>query len=130
MSLFTENDSRLLEKTLQIREALVDNLIKKELPTNHKDIDSFTNLLESIDRSILGKAKIKVEDSNAKANEETKEILRGLLLDLHRNNTANVSTASANRSEIPTYKPMNMELNPGELILKQDDVSPQEVLGD
>ena len=130
MSLFTENDTRLLEKTLQIREALVDNLIKKELPTNHKDIDSFTNLLESIDRSILGKAKIKVEDSNAKANEETKEILRGLLLDLHRNNTANVSTASANRSEIPTYKPMNMELNPGELILKQDDVSPQEVLGD
>lgn len=130
MSLFTENDTRLLEKTLQIREALVDNLIKKELPTNHKDIDSFTNLLESIDRSILGKAKIKVEDSNAKANEETKEILRGLLLDLHRNNTANVSTASANRSEIPTYKPMNMELNHGELILKQDDVSPQEVLGD
>lgn len=126
MSLFTENDTRLLEKTLQIRESLVDNLLQKELPTSSRDIDSFTNLLESIDRSVLGKAKIKVEDVNAKANEETKEVLKSLLLDLHRNNT--VSSVAASTGEIPAYKPVNMDLNPGELIIKQDPLSPKDIL--
>ena len=125
MSLFTENDLRLLEKTLSIREALVDNLIKKELPTSPKEIDSFTNLLESIDRSILGKAKVKVEDANSKANEETKEILRSLLLNLHSNTEPHGYTS--NEASVPEFKPLNLEVNSGELIIGQDQIDMENI---
>lgn len=127
MSTFTENDLRLLDKTLQIREQLVDNLLKESLPKSSKEIDSFTNLLESIDRSVLGKAKIKIEDSTSKANEETKELLRSLLVDLHKNATPTVNL-SLQVNEVPEYKPSNINISDGELICKVDNLDVESII--
>lgn len=127
MSTFTENDARLLDKTLQVREQLVDHLLKDPLPKAARDIDSFTNLLESIDRSVLGKAKIKIEDTNAKANEETKDILRSLLLDLHKNSGNHLNTVHAPR-ELPEYKSTEMNVFEGELIHKVDTLDVKSIL--
>lgn len=124
---FTENDVRLLDKTLSIRERIVDNLLTKELPTGSRDIDSFTNLLESVDRSIFGKAKIKIEDVNSKANEETKDLLRSLLIDLHRN-TSNPKSTLDSVVESPEYKPSDMNVNAGELIPKVDNIDVKAIL--
>jgi len=125
MSLFTENDLRLLEKTISIRERIIDNLLKNELPTKARDIDSFTNLLESVDRSILGKAKIKIEDSTTKINEETKEILKSILLDLHKQSEVNTFS---NMKEIPNFESKGLEINEGELIIGQDDINIKSIL--
>lgn len=116
--IFTDEDARLLEKTISIRERLIDNIVKKELPTKDKDLVAFTNLLESIDRSIFNKAKIKIEDTNSKNNEETKEVLKNLLITLHN---SNVTEAPITR-ESPEFKSTNMELIEGELIVKNDDI--------
>ena len=127
MSTFTENDSRLLDKTLHIREQLIDNLLTQKLPTAARDIDSFTNLLESVDRSILGKAKIKIEDTNSKANEETRDMLRSLLLDLHKTGTVYDGSATTVR-EVPEFKSSELPVHSGELIPKMDSIDVKAIL--
>jgi hypothetical protein len=120
---FTVEDIRLLEKTISIRERLIDNLMKREeLPTKPREIDSFTNLLESVDRSIFTKTKINIEDTQNKVNEETKEILRDLLLDLHKGNNRQPQTVTR---DVPVFVPTTDIPSEGELIPKidQTDVS-------
>lgn len=134
MSLFTENDARLLDKTLVIREQLIDNLLKQELPTKARDIECFTNLLESVDRSILAKAKVKVEQDANKTNEETKAILKGLLMELHNNPNpvieGPVIEGTAVRvQEAPEYQPPGgVEVHSGELIPKVDNIDVKALL--
>lgn len=121
-STFTEEDLRLLEKTISIREKLIDNIVSKELPTRDKDLVAFTNLLESVDRSIFNKAKVKIEDANSKNNEETKEILMELLLNLHKSN----NTETPTKRELPEFVSTNCDINEGELILKNDVLNVKE----
>lgn len=116
-STFTADDIRLLEKTIGIRERIIDNLMKGDLPTKARDVDSITNLLESVDRSIFGKVKINLEETNNKVNEETKEILKDLLINLHKDNA--VSAVSTTK-EPPTFIAPEMEIMEGELMIKQD----------
>lgn len=115
---FSIDDIRLLEKTISIRERMIDNIAKQEnLPTKPREVDSFTNLLESVDRSIFAKAKIKIDDSNSRVNEETKEIMKDLLLNLHKNQTP----ASAQvKHEAPVFQPTGRQVKEGEIIPKQD----------
>lgn len=102
MSLFNDTDKRLLNKTLELREKIVDNYVNKKLPESSKDIDSLTNLLESIDRSILSRAKLKIEESNSKNLEETKQIMIDLVMNLHKSNNNNIPQETEKR---------NIELN-------------------
>lgn len=127
MSLFTENDARLLDKTLVIREQIIDNLNKSELPTKARDIDAFVNLLESVDRSILAKAKVKVDDSVNKTNEETKQVLKDLLMELHSGTFTTVQS-SVPEYNAPEYISGSMELNEGELIPKVDSIDVKAIL--
>lgn len=127
MAAFGENDIRLLEKTLFIREQIVDAILKEKISTKPRDVDSFTNLLESIDRSVIGKAKVNIEDTNSKNNEETKEILKGLLLELHKGDET-LSIAPVINNDIPVFKPTGMEILPGETILKMDVVDTSNLL--
>ena len=115
---FSIDDIRLLEKTISIRERMIDNITKQEnLPTKPREVDSFTNLLESVDRSIFAKAKIKIDDSNSRVNEETKEIMKDLLLNLHKNQ----SPASVEpKHEAPVFQPTGRQVKEGEIIPKQD----------
>lgn len=128
MSLFTENDIRLLDKTLLIREQLIDNLMKGELPSKARDVDCFTNLLESVDRSVLAKAKIKVDSDANKTNEETKAILKGLLMELHSNPGSSFDLPASQFHEVPEYQPGEIDVNDGELIPKVDSIDVKALL--
>ena len=129
MSLFTENDARLLDKTLVIREQLIDNLLKQEMPTKARDIECFTNLLESVDRSILAKAKVKVDENANKTNEETKAILKGLLLELHNNPGQVIEGSATLVCDAPEYQPTSgVEVHSGELIPRVDNIDVKALL--
>ena len=121
-SSFTLEDIRRLEKTIGIRERLLDHLTSGELPKGARDVEVLTSLAESMDRSIFSKAKISIDEANNKINEETKEVLRDLLLDLHKNTAA--PTAADGQPvaprEAPTFAPSGMNVNEGEMIHKQD----------
>lgn len=117
---FTLDDIRLLEKTIEIRERLVNNLFDgvKDLPTKPREIDCATNLLESIDRSIFAKAKIKIDDSNSAVNAETKEVLKDLLLNLHKNSN---NQAREMNAQTPEFVSQGTVVKEGELIPKIDN---------
>lgn len=125
MSLFAENDVRLLDKTLIIREQLIDNLIKNPLPTSPRDLEAFTNLLESVDRSILAKAKIKVDENANKTNEENRQLLKGLLIELHTNpaEVGVINIEPNSNRKVPEYQSVAIEVNPGELISGTDNIN-------
>lgn len=132
MSALSVEDIRLLEKTINIRERMIDNLLKAELPTKARDIDSFTNLLESVDRSIIQKAKISIEENTNKINEETKAVLTDLLLGMHKGeiNQLNMSQETLNNREPPKYVPTGIDINPGTLIPGSDVVSMSDIKRD
>lgn len=130
MTAFTVEDIRLLEKTQSIKERMIDNLMApgKELPVKPREIDSYVNLLESVERGILGKAKINVEDAGNQLKEGTKEALLEVLLSLHKGEGPVTVEGQVVGSEIPTYTPQGVELNKAVLIPKIDTISMADVI--
>lgn len=125
MSSFSVEDIRMLEKTQSIKERMIDNLmgIGKELPVKPRDIDSYVNLLESAERTILGRAKINSEDTSNKIQEGTKEALTELLISLHKG-AIPAPVEDVNRiDQVPTYVPQGLEVSDGSIIPKIDHVS-------
>lgn len=125
---FSPEDIRLLEKTISIREKIIDNYLAKEsLPTKPRDVESLTNLLESVDRSIFSKAKIAVQESANQINEETKESLRHMLLEMHKSNNVTVDITAQVR-EIPSFVPVGTSVSEGELVRKLDIIDADSIL--
>lgn len=129
MSIFTEIDLERLESTHKLRERMMAQLASGEkLATGAKDVESLTGLLDSMDRSIFARAKLELDDTTNKVNEETKTVLRELLLDLHKNSGNNIITVnqgSANCNQ--EYVPSNISITDGELVLRLDNIAPEMV---
>ena len=129
MSNFTEDDIRLLEKTKSIKERMIDNLfaVGKELPSKPRDIDSYTNLLESLERSVFDRVKISIDEASNKIQEGTKEVLTELLISLHKGEVPTPVENLGRLENIPVYSPQGIEVNSGVLIPKIDNVSLSDV---
>lgn len=129
MSNFTEDDIRLLEKTKSIKERMIDNLfaVGKELPSKPRDIDSYTNLLESLERSVFDRVKISIDEASNKIQEGTKEVLTELLISLHKGEIPTPVENLDRLEDIPVYSPQGIEVNSGVLIPKIDNVSLSDV---
>ena len=129
MSNFTEDDIRLLEKTKSIKERMIDNLfaVGKELPSKPRDIDSYTNLLESLERSVFDRVKISIDEASNKIQEGTKEVLTELLISLHKGEIPTPVENLERLEDIPVYSPQGIEVNSGVLIPKIDNVSLSDV---
>lgn len=122
-SSLTPDDVRILEKTLNIREQVVDNLMKGDLPTKAREVDSFVNLLESMDRSVLGRAKIKIEESSQQVDEATKQVLTDLLLSLHSGKVPEGLGLDEASISAPAFESTGDTVLEGELIRKTDFLS-------
>lgn len=120
MATFTDEDVRRLELSMQLREELLLKL-KAEDRKDVGYVNSFTNLAESLDRSILSKAKIKVEEEANKTSAANKEAILEFMMAVHSNASAPI-TSKVER-EIPKYIPTGEEqVIDGELITKEDKI--------
>lgn len=121
---FTPEDLTVLEKTQAMRLRLAENIMGKpdtELPKKPAELMATTNLLESIDRSILGRTKLRIDDDSAKDAAQSKELLRSLMLELHQNRGAPAAPIPLTlNAEAPVYTPSGSTVTPGELILRTD----------
>lgn len=121
---FTPEDLTVLEKTQAMRLRLAENIMGKpdtELPKKPAELMATTNLLESIDRSILGRTKLRIDDDSAKDAAQSKELLRSLMLELHQNRGAPSAPVPLSlNAEAPVYTPSGGTVTPGELILRTD----------
>jgi ribosome maturation protein Sdo1 len=74
-------DQRRLEFTLKTRENIVGALLKKgPVPESTEDRAILMQSLDGMDRTILSRAKIKSDDSNAKSEAEMAKSIANLLL--------------------------------------------------
>lgn len=128
-AVFTEQELIALDKTQAMRMRLAELIMSKDddkLPQKPAELMAATNLFESIDRSILGRSKLRIEDSSAKDDAAHKEILRNLMLEMHQNKGvvtlpgAPAPTPLTLSAEAPVYTPSGSTVTPGELILRTD----------
>ncbi len=69
----TAIDENRIERTLTIREKLIDLLQEEGVPTDKADKTMLIQLLDGMDRTVLAKSKLK---SDAKSNKEQTEMTR------------------------------------------------------
>lgn len=126
-STFTPEDTLVLDKTQKMRERLADVIMAKpdaELPRKPAELMAVTNLLESIDRSVLGRTKMRIDDDSSKNDTANKEILRELMIQMHQNQGCLPHPSeplTLNQGvDTPVYTPTDKGVQPGELILKTD----------
>ena len=79
MSLFDLEDQQRLERTQQLRDRIVTELTKDQLPTDAEDRKFLMDALNGIDRVVLTKARLKSDDNSRKSNEETAKTIAALL---------------------------------------------------
>lgn len=120
-------DIALLDLTMGLRERMVRKITKLEeekLPAKASEILAVTGLLDSVDKTVLAKAKLRLEEESAQANEAHSSILRSLMIQLHSNVPQAVSTVAPR--ELPAYTPQTLEIKAGELIQGSSCAAPSE----
>ncbi len=122
MSTMSQEELALLEKTIKLRERMLDHITNTEaLPTKPREVDSVVNLIESLDRSIFGKAKIKIDDANSKTQEENKEVLRSFLLGMHKGEISRQDPpVQVSEYSPPVFESRGTEVSEGEVYIGDD----------
>lgn len=120
-------DVALLDLTMGLRERMVRKITKLEeekLPAKASEILAVTGLLDSVDKTVLAKAKLRLEEESAEANEAHSNILRALMIQMHSNVPQNAPVGTAR--ELPMYASQALEIKTGELIQGSSCAAPNE----
>lgn len=126
---FTNEDVTLLDKSMRLRERIMDNFARlpdDQLPRKPAELMAVVNLAESVDRTIIQKAKLNIDKENGEDDKVTKTLLKQLMLDLHTNKPISSLPGETTRTA-PEYVPTaDIKINDGELIKKADTISLEE----
>ena len=80
-TLFTDQDQQDLQKTQDIRRKIVDQMfVNNRVPADAEDRDLLMKALESMDKQVLSRAKIKSDDQANKDQKNVANVIAGLLL--------------------------------------------------
>lgn len=95
-------DQALINLTLSTREKIVNSMTKNgTLPSTNEDRAFLLSALDGIDRTVLSKAKIKSDDSNAKTESEIAKNVASVLLRLESKRTINNRNNSIDAVTLP-----------------------------
>lgn len=73
-------EARLINKGLKIREQIVDALfVDNKIPSSEEDRELLMRAIEGSDRTILGKAKLKVDKDNNGSAQEVAKVMASIL---------------------------------------------------
>jgi len=118
-SIFLPEENRLLNKTIDIREKIVDHLLEDGLPHKTSEIRVINELLNSIDSQILGKVDRRLKNDDNKNQEDVVLIISEMLKNI------NAKKASVQIEE------RNIELTeglrPDEIVLGEDKIEYEEL---
>lgn len=79
MAAFTDEETTLLKKSIELRNRLIDNLSEGELPTDRRDIRLFMELLGQQDSSINTMANTRLKSKEIDENSDLKDAVVELL---------------------------------------------------
>ena len=79
--IFLPEESRLINKSLKIREQIVDKILEDGIPTDNRKIRVINELLSAMDNLVLGKADRRLKKQENEDNGQLTEIVRTFLLE-------------------------------------------------
>ena len=122
--LFLPEEMRILNKTLRIREEVVDELVKDGVPTNSRDIRVLNEVLNAMDANVLGRVDRRLKKQEEENNGRVTEMVKELLINLSKEDTVNVSTEY---KEIELNDDTVIDLVPGEDKIGYEEISIEEI---
>jgi len=79
--IFLPEESRLINKSLKIREQIVDKILEDGIPTDNRKIRVINELLSAMDNLVLGKADRRLKKQENEDNGQLTEIVKTFLLE-------------------------------------------------
>lgn len=80
MAIFTDDELELLKDNIKKRQTVLATFFeKKEIPNDKDSVTSMAKLLDGIDKSILGVAKVRVDSEGAKSQKQFAATMAELL---------------------------------------------------
>lgn len=123
MSKFTEKDLEILDRTTNVRERLLHELTKGQLPTDSEGVRTIRDLVDSMDKAVFSKAKINVDDKKNELDAQQKMMFQELVKHI----TGNMTSAPPiqESASVPVFDTdMDFKLEDGETMLGKDDIDP------
>ena len=81
VELFQPEEARLLNKTVDIREKIVDHLLKDGIPYKTNEIRVINELLNSIDSNVLGRVDRRLKHKENENSSDMKELVKTIFLE-------------------------------------------------
>jgi len=96
-------EARLINKGLKIREQIVDALfVDNKIPSSEEDRELLMRAIEGSDRTILGKAKLKVDKDNSNNSQEVAKVMASIL--------SKVTVKNAQKDKQPPELPKDIKV--------------------
>ncbi len=99
-SSFDISDKRRLELTLSVREQIITQLTEKGLPDEKEDRQFLMTALDGMDRTVLSKARIKADENANQTQQQTTQLIAGLLSKVSANAGVQIISEQTRR-ELP-----------------------------
>ena len=111
--IFTTIDRDRLERTNSVREIIISDLMCNGVPDTKDDRDFLIRTLDGMDRTILSKAKIKSDDTNAKTQQQAAKLIGDVLSRMEVSSSKTRTTIPELPSSIPLADTVEGELDIG-----------------
>ena len=110
--LFDADDKKALNKTSLLRDQMITALTKTGIPSDDKDRKFLLDVLDSSDRSVFNKARIRVDEKNGQNQQQTTAMIAAVLLKINEQQI--VSNTQARRDKTKPKDLPEPVLIPGE----------------
>ena len=119
-----ESDNARIEKNLNLRDKLIDELIEMGATNRSKtDNELLVKLMDGTDRTILGKARLKQDETNSKSAKEIAQLLSGVLINLDSTRRDNSGLPPLLDSSVTITDIVTGEMDVGAPPLRYEDFS-------
>jgi len=79
--LYLPEEYRLINKTVNIRERIVDEMIKDGLPYKTNEIRVINELLNSIDSNVLGRVDRRIKQKSEEGEKDMRDLVKAIILE-------------------------------------------------
>ncbi len=124
--LFLPEEMRILNKTLSIREKIVDELTKDGVPVNSRDIRVLNEVLNAMDANVLGRVDRRLKKQEDDNNNNVTAMVKELLINLSKKEPVDVSNEY---KQIEVSDEIPIEVVPGEDKIGYEEISLEEIRG-
>jgi hypothetical protein len=71
--------NEVLQKTQSVRMRIVDNITKEGIPTAKEDLDILNKTLDSLDKAVIAKKRLSIDENNSNNEQEASRLLAIML---------------------------------------------------